>query len=177
MEKTNFALNKSIEILQNTPLSLESLLNTLSNDWLFENEGTDTWSPYDVLRHLIVAEKTNWLPRIKSILEQPEVVPFPAFDRFAEQDAPKNIPIANLTEEFKKLRNANLQELQSFGISDEDLRKKGLHPEFGEVNLAQLISTWLVHDLGHLSQINRVMAKHYRSDVGPWINYLSILKT
>lgn len=172
----NFELNKSIEILERTPNVLGTLLNGLSKEWIDNNEGENTWSPYDIVGHLIFGEKTDWIVRIKTILNDSENKIFEPFDRFAQLNEKQNKPISELIEEFTILRKKNLIELESLNISHKDYGKIGIHPEFGNVTLKQLISTWAVHDLGHIAQINRVMAKQYKNEVGPWINYLGILK-
>lgn len=172
----NFDLNKSIEILENTPSTLESLLSGLSDDWIKNNEGEHTWSPYDVVGHLIFGEKTDWLVRIKTVLSNSNNKLFESFDRFAQLEKDQNKSIQELLEEFKLLRKKNLETLRSLNITQKDYSKTGVHPEFGEVTLEQLISTWVVHDLGHIAQISRVMAKQYKEGVGPWINYLGVLR-
>lgn len=171
----NFDLNNSIEILERTPKILEAYLNGLSDNWLKNNEGRETWSPYNVIEHLIYGEKTDWIVRMKIILSQSENKMFEPFDRFAQLNENQNKTISELIAEFKNLRKGNLKELKSLNITDKDLKLKGIHPEFGKVTLKQLISTWVVHDLGHISQISRVMAKQYEKNVGPWKAYLGIL--
>ena len=170
-----FDLNNSIEILEKTPEILEAYLSGLSNNWLKNNEGKNTWSPYDIIGHLIFGEKTDWIIRAKIILSQSENKMFEPFDRFAQLKENQNKPISDLITEFKSLRNGTIKELKSLNITDMDLNLKGIHPEFGEVTLEQLISTWVVHDLNHISQISRVMAKQYEANVGPWKSYLGIL--
>ncbi|WP_196892689.1 DinB family protein [Aureivirga marina] len=171
-----FNLNKSIEILEKTPAILETYLTELSDEWLFINEGENTWNPYDIVGHLIFGEKTDWIVRIKIILSKSESKIFEPFDRFAQLNEDQNIPISQLLKTFSKLRRQNLEELKSLNISESDLNLTGIHPEFREVTLKELIATWAVHDLGHIAQISRVMAKQYKEEVGPWINYLGILK-
>lgn len=171
-----FEINKSIEILSRTPLIIESLLNGLSEEWLRNNEGENTWSPYDILGHLIHGEKTDWIPRVKIILSNSENKTFEPFDRFAQLNEDQKKSVEELLKDFKEIRAKNLKELKSLQIDDSKLSKKGIHPELGETNLKELLSTWVVHDLGHISQISRVMAKQYKSEVGPWIEYLGILK-
>ena len=170
-----FDLNNSIEILEKTPKILESYLSGLSNNWLKNNEGKNTWSPYDIIGHLIFGEKTDWIIRTKTILSKSENKMFEPFDRFAQLKEDQNKPISELLTEFKSLRKSNLKELKSLNITNKDFRLKGIHPEFGEVTLDQLLSTWVVHDLGHISQISRVMSKQYEKNVGPWKAYLGIL--
>ncbi|PTB95534.1 hypothetical protein C9994_11220 [Marivirga lumbricoides] len=171
-----FELNKSKEILERTPEVLETLLNGLSKEWVENNEGEKTWSPYDIVGHLISGEKTDWIIRIKTILSDSESKLFEPFDRFAQLNENQNRPIEDLINEFKLLRKKNLNELKLLNISQKDFEKVGIHPEFGNVTLKQLISTWAVHDLGHIAQITRVMAKQYTKEVGPWISYLGVLK-
>ncbi|WP_109301412.1 DinB family protein [Aquimarina sp. AU474] len=170
-----FNLNKSIEILERTPITLESMLRDLSSDWVKSNEGENTWSPYDILGHLIFGEKTDWMVRATIILNQSEDRMFQPFDRFAQLKEKQDKTIVDLITEFKKLRKNNLIELKSLNLTHEDFERKGIHPELGEVTLEQLISTWVVHDLGHIAQISRVMAKQYKTNVGPWEAYLGIL--
>ena len=171
-----FELNKSIQVLERTPFILEFQLRELSEEWLVNNEGTDTWSPYDIVGHLIHGEKTDWMVRLRTILNQSEDRTFKPFDRFAQFEASKGKSIVQLLDEFKTLRIKNLTDLIGLQIKPEQFSLTGIHPEFGEVTLEQLISTWVVHDLGHLAQISRVMASQYSSEVGPWKAYLGILK-
>ena len=172
----HFSFNQSLEILERTPSVLVSYLSGLSDEWLKQNEGENTWSPYDILGHLIVGEKTDWMVRARIILGNAENKHFKPFDRFAQLRADQNRSVSDMLKEFSELRSDNLEELKAFDISEEQLKLTGIHPEFGEVTLSQLLSTWTVHDLNHISQISRVMAKQYKETVGPWINYLGILK-
>ena len=171
-----FEKDKAIEILKRTPSTIEALLKGISKEWLMNNEGENTWSPYDIVGHLIHGEKTDWIPRAKIILSDSQNKTFEPFDRFAKMGENQKRDIEELLEEFKKLRTENLKELQSLQVDESTLRKKGMHPELGEVNLQELLSTWVVHDLGHISQISRVMAKQYKDEVGVWKEYLGILK-
>lgn len=173
---TNFSLVKSIEILERTPNVLSQLLNGLSSDWTSVNEGGETWSAYDVVGHLIHGDQTDWMVRIELILSEKEDKRFVPFDRFAQFENSKGKSLNQLLDEFKLIRNSNLEKLKGLNITEIDLTKKGIHPTFGEVTLSQLISTWVVHDLDHLSQISRVMAKQYKAEVGPWIEFLKILR-
>jgi hypothetical protein len=170
-----FELSKSIEILQQTPHTLATMLSGLSDDWLQHNEGQDTWSPYDIVRHLVHGEKTDWMVRIKIILSTKEDKTFEPFDRFAQQNDSNGKTIQDVLEEFKKLRSQNLQELKKLHITAADFTKEGIHPAFGTVNLQQLLAAWVVHDLGHIAQITRVMAKQYTKEVGPWRAYMGVL--
>ena len=171
-----FNLSKSIEILSKTPETLSTLLDGLSDEWLLSNEGENTWSPYDIIGHLVHGEKTDWIVRTKIILSSEKNKTFEPFDRFAQENDNKGKNIQELLEEFKTLRSQNLQELEALHITKSDFTKKGIHPELGEVSLQQLLATWTVHDLGHIAQISRVMAKQYSDEVGPWNAYLGILK-
>ena len=169
-----FNLNGSIDILERTPLILESLLNGLDDQWITHNEGEGSWSPYDVMGHLIHGEKTDWIPRMMIILGDGGNKRFTPFDRFAQFEESQGKSIANLLDEFKARRKENLGLLKSIKITGEMLNKKGIHPELGEVTLQQLLATWVVHDLGHICQISRVMAKQYKEEIGPWVKYFSI---
>lgn len=171
-----FELEKSIEVLERTPEVLQVLLKDLSDGWIQNNEGANTWSPYDIMGHLIHGEKTDWMIRIRTILGAADNKLFLPFDRFAQLRENQNKSIDELVFEFEQLRDKNIGELKGLRITKKQLQLTGTHPELGEVTLRQLISTWVVHDLGHISQISRVMAKQYQDEVGPWINYLGILK-
>jgi hypothetical protein len=170
-----FELAPAIEILRRTPITLNSLLRDLPEPWLVQNEGPNTWSPYDVIGHLIHGEETDWIPRAKIILEYGESRAFEPFDRVAMFEASKGKSIDELLDTFAGLRGKNLCKLESLNLTSELLDQRGRHPELGVVTLRQLLSTWVVHDLGHIRQIARVMSKQYRDAVGPWKAYLSIL--
>ena len=171
-----FELVQAIEILQRTPATLNSLLRDLSEQWLVQNEGPETWSPYDVIGHLIHGEETDWIPLAKIILEHGETSAFEPFDRVAMFEESKGKSIVELLDTFAQLRAANVRELQSMNLTPDLLGKRGRHPELGVVTLRQLLSTWVVHDLGHIRQVVRVMSKQYRDAVGPWRAYLSVLE-
>jgi hypothetical protein len=170
-----FQLDPAKQILSRTPKTLKSLLSDLSDDWVCPNEGPDTWSPFDVVGHLIHGEETDWIPRAKIILKHGEQRSFEPFDRFAMFENSKGKSLSELLLTFEVLRAANLRELDAMNLTSELLEKRGLHPELGVVTLAQLLSTWVVHDLNHVGQIVRVMSKQYSEAVGPWQAYLSIL--
>jgi uncharacterized damage-inducible protein DinB len=172
----NFSLEKSIEILERTPDVLNTMIENISAEWTSNNEGGETWSVYDIVGHLIHGEKTDWIPRAEIILSNKPDRTFKPFDRFAQFNESKGKSLTQLLIEFKELRQKNIENLQSKELSNNDLEDKGIHPEFGEVTLSQLLSTWVVHDLNHIAQISRVMAKQYKEDVGPWIKYLRILR-
>lgn len=173
----NFTLSKTIEILERTPDTLIVMLENISDDWTTKNEGEDTWSVYDVIGHLIHGEKTDWIPRMEIILSDKPDKNFVPFDRFAQFEKSEKKTLSELLNEFKSIREKNLQLLKSKNITESDLAKTGIHPAFGEVTLQQLFATWMVHDLNHLAQISRVMVKQYQSDVGPWVEYLRILQS
>lgn len=175
MENRGFRIDQGVEILERTPAVLRAWLSGLSAPWVTANEGPDTWSPFDVVGHLIHGERTDWIPRIEHILAGKVDEPFPPFDRFAQTLESKGKTMDDLLSEFEALRRKNLEVLGGFGLVEEDLDRPGTHPEFGSVNLGQLLATWVTHDLAHLGQIARVMAKRHRTQVGPWRTYLSIL--
>lgn len=172
----NFSFNKSIEILERTPKVLELMLENLSDEWTMNNEGPETWSPYDVLGHLVHGEQTDWIIRTKIILSGSENKAFTPFDRFAQFEESKGKSLTDLLDEFKKARKKNLNFLKGLNLSENDLNKTGIHPKFGDITLRQLLGTWTVHDLSHIAQIARVMSKQYKDAVGPWIEYLPILQ-
>jgi hypothetical protein len=171
----NFTLEKSYEILERTPTVLRTLLSGLSDDWIMNNEGPETFSPYDVMGHLIHGEKTDWRDRTVMILEHGTEKTFVPFDRFAQFEASKGKSLTNLIDDFEKLRLDSLTWLKSLNLTEEDFNKKGTHPALGQVTLRQLLSTWVIHDLTHIAQITRVMAKQYKSEIGPWIEYFRIM--
>jgi hypothetical protein len=139
------------------------------------NEGDKTWSVFDVVGHLIHGEKTDWMPRARIILDFGDSRPFAKFDRLAQERDSKAKSLAELLDEFARLRAENLSELRNLNLRNEDLDRRGLHPELGSVNLSQLLATWAVHDLTHLHQISRIMAHQYQEAVGPWSAYLGVL--
>lgn len=168
-------LDEAVTILQRTPAVLNALLSGLSDDWVRPNEGPDTWSPYDIVGHLIHGEETDWIPRARIILKHGEARAFEPFDRFAQFEKSQGKTLPQLLETFAQLRRRNLEELAGLRLTPELMQKRGRHPELGEVTLGQLLATWTVHDLSHLSQVTRVMCKQYGSAVGPWKEYLPIL--
>lgn len=170
-----FQINHSIEILRQTPTTLHSLLGNLSKDWTHQNEGPDSWSPFDVLGHLIHGEDTDWIPRLQIIREYGVSKPFTPFDRFAFFEKSKGKTIHELLDTFARLREDNLEILINLKLGTKEYSLTGTHPDFGTVTIEQLIATWAVHDLGHIRQIARTMAKQYKDAVGPWKAYLTIL--
>ncbi|BCE04965.1 DinB family protein [Bacillus paralicheniformis] len=171
----NFQLEEAIEILERTPQTLSQLLTGLSSPWISCDEGADTWNAFDVVGHLIEGEKNNWLPRIKLIVTKGATEPFPPFDRFSQLNQNDGKTMEQLLNEFADIRRANLKTLQQIIDPETDFEQTGMHPEFGIVKLREQISTWVAHDLTHISQIARVLAKRYQDDVGPWRAYLRIL--
>ncbi len=170
-----FNLDKSYEIWERTPFVLRGLLKGLDDEWIHRNEGPDTFSPYDVVGHLIHGEKTDWPARIKMILEKGTSSSFVPYERFAMFEESVGKTLEQLLDEFELLRMNNMKWLRSLNLSEDDFDKKGIHPKFGEVTLRQLIATWVIHDLTHLSQITRVMAKQYKEEMGPWLEYFRIM--
>src|SRR5882757_8911803 len=172
---TEFNLAESIAVLTRTPASLNTLLRGLPDTWVRGNEGKDTWSAFDIVGHLIVGERTDWMPRARIILEHGEARPFEPYDRFAQSRESGNRTLEQLLDDFARLRGENLAALQALNLQPEDLARRGRHPRLGVVTLSQLLATWAVHDLTHVHQLSRVMAHQYRDAVGPWIAYLGVL--
>ncbi len=171
-----FQVEQAVEILSNTPLVLKSLLGNLSIEWTEKVVDSEDWGPFDIVGHYIHGEETDWIPRAEIILKQGDNLTFEPFDRFAQFESSKDKTLCELLETFAKRRQKNLEILKSWNLTDEQLRLKGIHPELGEVNLEQLISTWVAHDLTHIRQIVTVLAKKYTENVGVWKEYLSILQ-
>ena len=172
----NFELNTSIEILERTPQVLKTLLWNLPAAWIHADEGEHTWNAFDVVGHLIHCEKADWVPRINIILSNATAKTFEPLDRFAQLRDSKGKTMEDLLTEFAQWRTKNIAHVSALNLSGKELMATGTHPDFGEVTLMQLLAAWVTHDLGHLAQISRVMAKHYTQDVGPWHAYISILK-
>lgn len=170
-----FQLGHAQEILRRTPATLNSLLRHLPEEWANSNEGPESWSPFDVMGHLVHAEESDWIPRARIILEDGEKRTFEPFNRFAMFEKSKGKSLSDLLDRFEWLRAENLKELEGMNLSSEMLEKRGMHPELGVVTLSQLLSTWVVHDLGHIGQVVRVMAKQYGEAVGAWRAYLPVL--
>jgi DinB superfamily len=170
-----FDLTTGIAILERTPGVVDALLSNLPAAWTTGNEGGETWSPFDVVGHLIDGERTDWMPRVRIIVEQGAGRRFEPVDRFTHISRNKGRAVDELLAEFRQLRAKNLSELRALGLTPAQLQLRGEHPAFGSVTLEQLLATWVAHDLGHLAQITRVMAKQYRAAVGPWEAYLPVL--
>ena len=168
-------LEEALAILERTPAALFALLARLPEPWIHATEGEGTWSPYDVIGHLIHGERTDWIPRARHILAG-EARPFEPFDRTAQFCDSEGKTLEELLATFAELRRENTTALRGMNLMVDDFDRRGLHPELGEVTLGQLIATWVVHDLDHIGQIARTMAKFYGKATGPWSEYLSILR-
>jgi uncharacterized damage-inducible protein DinB len=172
----NFTIDRSLEILSRTPAVLNTLLRDISADWSSQNEGGETWSPYDIVGHLIHGEKTDWIPRATLILSDNPDKSFIPFNRFAQFEESQGKTLNQLLDEFARLRKEGIEQLRSMNITDSQLQDTGIHPKFNKVTLQQLLSTWVVHDLNHIAQVTRVMAFQYKEAVGPWTEFLKILQ-
>lgn len=170
-----FELAEAVSVLERTPAVLRAMLLDLPEAWTAANEGPETWSPYDVVGHLIHSERCDWVPRIRIILGHGETMTFPPFDRFAQFKESAGRPLAELLDEFETRRTQSLRELAAMQLAPADLVRIGTHPALGRVTLGHLLSTWTVHDLGHVAQVCRAMAGRYREDVGPWQQYLPVV--
>ena len=170
-----FDLAHGIAVLERTPATLTALLSGLPDAWTRNNEGPDTWSPFDIVGHMIDGETTDWMARLHVIVDQGANRKFEPFDRFRHKERNKNRTLAELLAEFRELREKNLRDLRALKLTPAHLKLTGEHPSFGTVTAEQLLATWVVHDINHLAQISRVMAKQYRGAVGPWYEYLPVL--
>jgi hypothetical protein len=168
-------LQDTISLLARTPAALNALLRDLPETWTLQNEGEHTWSPFDVIGHLIHGERTDWMPRVKMVLRFGETQTFEPFDRLAQMRESQGKSLGELLDEFAGLRSENLNQLRALNLLPEDLARRGRHPSLGVVTLSQLLATWVAHDLTHLHQISRIMAHRYREAVGPWDKYLGVL--
>jgi hypothetical protein len=173
---TEFNLDETVAVLTRTPATLDALLRGLPESWVRSNEGKDTWSAFDIVGHLIIGERTDWMSRVRVILENGEARPFDRFDRLAQSRESQNKSLEQLLDDFARLRRENLAALQALNLQPEDLSRRGRHPALGVVTLQQLLATWAVHDLTHVHQLSRVMAHQYRDAVGPWSAYLGVLQ-
>lgn len=171
-----FEFTQALEILGKTPAILNTWLGDLSEEWGHYKSDEESWSAFDILGHFVHGEKTDWIPRAKIILQQEGNKEFVPFDRFAQFEDSKGKTLADLLEEFSQLRANNLETLRGFELQPDDFELQGKHPELGAVNLRQLISTWVVHDLNHLAHIAQELALRYKQEVGPWLVYLDVLK-
>ena len=172
-----FRLDEALPVLRRTPAVLRSLLGELPAPWIDATEGPGTWSPFDVVGHLIHGERTDWIPRVELMLRHGDTVEFATFDREAMFAASRGRSLGELLDTFGRLRAESLERLIALNLTEADLARPGRHPQLGAVTLGQHLSTWVAHDLSHLGQVVRVMARRYAEAVGPWKAYLSILRT
>jgi hypothetical protein len=170
-----FVIDEATAVLARTPATLDALLRGLPDGWIAAHEGGETWSPYDVMGHLIHGERTDWIPRVRRLLDHGEALAFDKFDRFAQFEESKGKTLAQLLDEFAAVRAQSLRDLVALKLTTADLDRRGQHPAFGPVTLRQLLSTWMVHDLDHVTQVARVIARQYADEVGPWRAYLRII--
>ncbi|MGB8988990.1 MAG: DinB family protein [Candidatus Sulfotelmatobacter sp.] len=170
-----FSLAETTAVLTRTPATVDAMLRGLPDKWVRCSEGRDTWSAFDIVGHLIVGERTDWMPRVRMILQSGEARPFDPFDRFAQSKESRGKSLEQLLDDFARLRSENLMALRDLNLQEEDFRRRGRHPALGVVSLSELLATWAVHDLTHLHQLSRVMAHQYREAVGPWSAYLGVL--
>jgi len=173
--RRRFEMEEAVAILTRTPSTLDALLRGLPDGWVSAHEGGETWSPFDIIGHLIHGERTDWVPRVRTILEHGEALAFVKFDRLAQFAASKGRTLASLLDEFAARRRDSLRELAAMRLTDADLDRRGRHPELGTVTLRQLLATWVAHDLDHVVQISRVLARQYSDEVGPWRAYLRVV--
>jgi len=172
-----FELEAGMSVLERTPRVVDAMLRGLGDWWVRSNEGGDTWSPFDVVGHLVLADRTDWIPRARSILEHGERKAFDPFDRFAMLKSSVGRTLESLLDELLGVRAASLETLRGWKLTPDKLALRGTHPEFGSVTLGQLLATWVAHDLDHISQIVRVMAKQYSVAVGPWAAFLKVVRS
>jgi hypothetical protein len=171
----SFDLDHVERLLARTPAVLRALLAGLPAEWIHGTEGGDTWSPFDVVGHLIQGERTDWIPRARRILEHGEALPFEPFDRFAQRAASRGKSLDSLLDELAALRAGNVAALRALALGPTELALRGRHPELGPVTLRELLATWVAHDLAHLAQVARVLAKIQADEVGPWRAYIGVL--
>jgi hypothetical protein len=173
---TKFNIDEAVAVLTRTPAVLDSLLRGLPATWVHSNEGKETWSAFDIVGHLVFGERTDWMPRMRILLEYGETRPFDPFDRFAQLNANQEKSLDQLLDDFARLRQDSLTALNALNLQPADFDRRGKHPALGAVTLSELLATWAVHDLTHLHQLTRVMAHQYRESVGPWRAYLGVLQ-
>jgi hypothetical protein len=173
---TEFSLAEATAVLTRTPTMLNTLLRGLPSVWVRCNEGKDSWNAFDIVGHLIVGERTDWMPRVRIVLENGEARPFDPFDRFEQLKESQEKSMEQLLDDFARLRTENLAALRALNLQPGDLTRRGRHPALGVVTLSELLATWVVHDLTHMHQLSRVMAHQYRDAVGPWRAYLGVLQ-
>ena len=172
----DYRFDDALPVLRRTPEVLDTLLRDLPASWIAATEGPSTWSPFDVVGHLIHGDRTDWVPRIEHILRHGDTLSFSPFDREAMFETSRGSSLTDLLETFRSVRNASIERVVSLALTEADLERRGRHPEFGVVTLREHLATWVAHDLDHIGQIVRVMARQYSYGVGPWRKYLSILR-
>ena len=169
-------LQQTVSLLTRTPAALNALLRDLPETWTLRNEGENTWSAFDVVAHLIDAERTNWIPRARTVLQSGETHAFESFDRGGHVRESQGKSLGQLLDEFARARSESLRELRALNLRPEDLERRGRHPALGAVTLSELLATWAAHDLTHLHQISRILAHQYRGAVGPWSKFLGVMQ-
>ncbi len=171
----SFNLEHVTALLARTPAALDSLLRGLPEFWTHQNEGTNTWTAFDIVGHLIFADRTDWMPRLRRILKDGETVPFDPFDRQGQMRESQGKTLEQLLTEFAQVRTGCIKELRALNLQSVDFERRGRHPALGLVSASELLSTWAVHDLNHLHQLSRVMARQFDGAVGPFKAYLGVL--
>jgi uncharacterized damage-inducible protein DinB len=170
-----FRIDDAIAILSHTPAALDAMVRGLPEPWLHANEGPETWSPFDVVGHLVAGERTDWVTRLRLILEHGDKHPFEPFNRTAMFEESKGKGITELLDTFATLRAQNLETVRALQLEPADFVRRGMHPSLGSVTLEQLLATWVTHDMTHMAQISRVIAKQFTAEVGPWREYIGVL--
>ncbi|MGB0715179.1 MAG: DinB family protein [Phycisphaerae bacterium] len=171
-----YNISEAVNILTRTPRVVRTMLADLPEPWVMNNYGQDTWSPFDIVGHLIHGERTDWIPRARIILDKGEEQPFEPFDRFAQYEDSKGKSMADLLSLFEELREQTLHDLKLLKLDDAMLARTGTHPALGTVKMSELLAAWVAHDLNHIAQISKALAFQYAEEVGPWRQYLSILR-
>jgi hypothetical protein len=170
-----FEIEHAVEILTRTPAAVRALVAGLGDEWTKPNEGGETFSVFDVVGHLVDGEETDWIARAKIILAQDGNRTFEPYDRFRHYERNKGRSLDSLIAEFERLRARNIELLKEWNLDADKLALTGRHPSLGTVTMSQLLAAWVVHDLGHIAQMSRVMAKQYRDEIGPWVPYLPVV--
>jgi DinB family protein len=173
---TQHDLQNTIALIARTPATLNALLRDLPETWTLRNEGEDTWSAFDVVAHLVHGERTDWMPRVRMVLQSGDTRTFEPFDMQGHVGEGQGKSLSELLDEFARLRSENLAELRALNLRPQDLELRGRHPEFGTVTLSELLATWPAHDVTHLHQISRILAHQYRENVGPWSEYMGVMQ-
>lgn len=173
--RRRFRLDEAVPLLARTPGTLDALLRGLPDGWTTAHEGGTTWCPAEVVAHLIHADQTDWLTRVRHIIEVGEAQPFPPFDRFGQTRLAESSTLPQLLDEFARVRADSLEALRALALTDDDLERRGQHPALGSVAMRNLLATWVAHDLDHVMQISRVLASQYADEVGPWRQYLRVI--